>query len=145
MLEVKPGGCKEVWTDAHTPGAKAMQCHWNTPIHVDGYLYGCSGRHTDNAELRCIELATGKVMLERAGPEACSLLCVGDHFVCIGEDGALRLLKINPKQYEEVSLAELTRTENGEEARCFSTPRGRRRCCRTACSTCAGTDSSAWR
>ena len=47
-----------------------MQCHWMTPIHHDGYLYGCSGRHTENAELRCIELATGKVMWTRAGPDA---------------------------------------------------------------------------
>ena len=53
--------------------------------------------------------------MERAGPEALSLLRVGDHFVCISEDGALRLLKINPKKYEEMSLAELKRTENGEE------------------------------
>ena len=44
-LEVKPGGCKEVWTDAGKPRNKTMQCHWNTPICVDGYLYGCSGRH----------------------------------------------------------------------------------------------------
>ena len=44
-----------------------------------------------------------------------SPLGVGDHFVCISEDGVLRLLKVNPKAYEEVSLAELNHTENGEE------------------------------
>ncbi len=115
LLEVKPGGYKEVWTDADKRRNKSMQCHWNTPIYVDGYLYGCSGRHTDNAELRCIELATGKVMWSVPDLKRSSLLRVGDHFVCISEDGALRLLKINPKEYEEKSLAELKRTENGEE------------------------------
>ena len=115
LLEVKPGGCKEVWTDADKPRNKAMQCHWNTPICVDGYLYGCSGRHTENAELRCIELATGKVMWSEPDLKRCSLLLVDGHFVCLSEDGALRLLKVNPKKYEEVSRVDLKRTEDGEE------------------------------
>jgi hypothetical protein len=28
---------------------------------------------------------------------------VDDHFICLGEDGELRLLKVNPRKYEEVS------------------------------------------
>ena len=107
LLEIKPGGCKEVWTDRDKPRRKSMQCHWNTPIHVGGYLYGCSGRHAQNAELRCIELATGKVMWSEPGLTRTSLLLVDGHFVCLGEDGALRLLKVNPKKYEEVSSVEL--------------------------------------
>jgi outer membrane protein assembly factor BamB len=103
LLEVKPGGFKEVWTDADKGRNKSMQCHWNTPICVDGYLYGCSGRHTDNAELRCIELATGKVMWSEPELKRSSLTLVDGHFVCLSEDGVLRLLKVNPKKYEEVS------------------------------------------
>jgi hypothetical protein len=82
---------------------------------VDGYLYGCSGRHTDNAELHCIELATGKVMWSVPDMKRCSLLLVEGHFICLSEDGALRLLKVNPKKYEEVSRVDLKRTEEGEE------------------------------
>src|SRR5205085_11616247 len=62
LLKVKPGGYEVVWSDAREGRDKRMQCHWNTPIYQDGYLYGCSGRHTDGAELRCLELAGGKVM-----------------------------------------------------------------------------------
>jgi len=108
LLDVKPGACKEVWTDAEKGiREKSMQCHWNTPIHVDGYLYGCSGRHLANAELRCIELATGKVMWRKRGLTRTSLLLVDKHFICLGEDGILRLLKVNPEKYEEVSSVEL--------------------------------------
>jgi outer membrane protein assembly factor BamB len=102
LLEVKPGGYKVVWNDARTRD-KALQCHWNTPIHVDGYLYGCSGRHPEGAELRCIELATGKVQWSEADLTRTSLLLVDGHFVCLGEDGTLRLLKVNPKKYDEVA------------------------------------------
>jgi outer membrane protein assembly factor BamB len=122
LLEVKPGACNPVWTDAGKPRNKSMQCHWNTPIYVDGYLYGCSGRRTENAELRCIELATGKVMWSVPDLKRCSLLLVDGHFVCLSEDGALRLLKVNPKKYEEASRVDLKRTEEGEEVSLLQYP-----------------------
>ena len=46
LLKVKPGGYDLVWVDSERKREKAMQCHWNTPVHVAGYLYGSSGRHT---------------------------------------------------------------------------------------------------
>jgi outer membrane protein assembly factor BamB len=108
LLEVKPGGCKEVWSDADKGRRdRSLACHWNTPIHVDGYVYGSSGRHSNEAELRCVELATGKVMWRERGLNRSSLLLVDGHFVCLSESGELRLLKVNPKKYEEVSLVEL--------------------------------------
>jgi outer membrane protein assembly factor BamB len=111
LLEVRPGACREVWTDAGKGMRdKSMQCHWNTPVHVDGYLYGSSGRHTQNAELRCVELATGRVMWREPGLTRTSLLLADGHFVCLGEDGVLRLLKVNPKKYEEVSSVEVRPT-----------------------------------
>ena len=102
LLQVKPGACKVLWTDKEKGRDKSMQCHWMTPIHHNGYLYGCSGRHED-AELRCVELATGKVMWKQEELTRTSLLMVDGHFVCLGEDGVLRLLTVNPKEYEEVS------------------------------------------
>ncbi len=105
LLQVRPGGCEVVWAEAKRL-RKNMQCHWMTPIHHDGYLYGCSGRHDRNAELRCLELATGKVMWRKVGLTRTSLLMVDGHFLCLGEEGTLRLLKVNPQEYEEVSAWE---------------------------------------
>jgi outer membrane protein assembly factor BamB len=102
LLRVKPGGYDVVWDDAERRN-KSLQCHWNTPIYHDGYLYACSGRHTQNAELRCIELATGKVMWSQPDFTRTSLLMVDGHFLCLAEDGLLLLLKVNPHKYEEVS------------------------------------------
>jgi outer membrane protein assembly factor BamB len=103
LLQIKPGACEEVWTDAKQPRHKSMQCHWMTPIHADGYLYGCSGRHSGNADLRCIELATGKMMWRKPDLNRTSLLMVDGYFVCVAEDGVLRLIKVNPEKYDEVS------------------------------------------
>ena len=103
LLEVKPGGYKVLWSDKNKGRDKSMQCHWMTPIYHDGYLYGCSGRHDNEAVLRCIELATGKEMWSEPDLTRTSLLMVDGHFVCLSENGELRLLKVNPKKYEEVS------------------------------------------
>jgi hypothetical protein len=70
---------------------------------LDGYLYGSSGRHEGNAELRCIVAATGEVMWSEPGLRRASLLYVDNHLVCLSEDGVLRLLKVNPKKYDLVS------------------------------------------
>jgi outer membrane protein assembly factor BamB len=110
LLEVRPGGCKEVWSDRGKGRRKSLMCHWMTPIHVNGYVYGSSGRHSENAELRCVEWATGKVMWREPNLTRCSLLLVDGHFVCLGEEGTLRLLKVNPKKYEEVSSVRLRPT-----------------------------------
>jgi outer membrane protein assembly factor BamB len=106
LLKVKPGGYDVVWTDAKK-SRKSLQCHWNTPIHEAGYLYASSGRHTNNAELRCVELATGKVQWSEPRLTRTCLLMVDGHFICLGEDGTLRLLRVNPKKYEEVSVLQV--------------------------------------
>jgi outer membrane protein assembly factor BamB len=107
LLRVKSGSYGLVWSDADKGRNKSMQCHWSTPIYYGGYLYGCSGRHTNNAELRCIEFDTGKVMWSRPGMARTSLLFVDGHFICLGEDGMLYLVKVNPREYEEVSRLEV--------------------------------------
>jgi hypothetical protein len=83
-------------------------CHWMTPVYHDGYVYGSSGRHEDNAELRCVELATGKVMWSQPNLTRTTLLKIDGHFVCLGEFGQVLLFKINPKKLDPVSIMELT-------------------------------------
>jgi outer membrane protein assembly factor BamB len=107
LLEVRPGGYKEVWTDRNKGRRKSLMTHWMTPMHADGHVYGSSGRHMEEADLRCVDLATGKVMWKEPNLTRCSLLLVDGHFVCLGEDGWLRLLRVNPKKYEEVSSVQL--------------------------------------
>ena len=105
LLRVKPGDYDVVWSDP--PGRhKAMQTHWNTPIYHEGYLYGSSGRYSGTAELRCIEWKTGEVTWSEPGLRLASLLYVDGHFVCLSEDGTLRLIKATPQEY--VQLAEAT-------------------------------------
>lgn len=103
LLEVGPGAFQLIWKDDPRSRDKAMQAHWNTPVYHEGYLYGCSGRHAGDAQLRCIDWQTGKVMWSAPGLSRSSLLYVDGHFVCLSEYGDLLLIKANPEKLEVVA------------------------------------------
>ena len=108
LLRLQNDRLEEIWTDLGRGRAARLRCHWNTPIHVDGFVYGCSGRHTNEAELRCVEWATGRVVWRQRGMTRGSLLHVDGHFLYLCEDGLLVLIKVNPQQYEEVARWDLS-------------------------------------
>ena len=66
LLQVAADGksVKELWRDRDN-----LQGHWSTPIEVDGYIYGFSGRHEHEGELRCISVKTGEVVWSTSGYE----------------------------------------------------------------------------
>ncbi len=105
LLEVRPKGYDVVWQDGRRTRDKALELHWNTAVHHEGFLYGSCGRNRATAELRCIELNTGKVRWSEPGLGRSSLLQIDGHFICLSEDGTLRLLRVTPERYE--MLAEL--------------------------------------
>jgi len=120
LLQVKPGGYKVLWKDKPRSRKRSLELHWNTAIHHNGYLYGSSGRHTGTAELRCVALDTGKVVWSEPGWGRSSLLYVAGqegvtgqkgvtglegadgHFICLSEDGTLRLLRATPDRCDVV-------------------------------------------
>jgi len=115
LLKVAPGKHAVVWRDNENKRDKAMQTHWNTPVRLDGFLYGSSGRHEYTAELRCIEWQTGKIKWSVPGMNRTSLMYVDGHFLCLGELGQLWLLKVNPEKYEEVALTDYADPKLGQQ------------------------------
>ncbi len=113
LLRVAPGQSTVLWQDSANRREKSFKAHWNTPIFVDGYLYGCSGRNPPDAELRCIEWKTGKVQWSIPNQVRTSLLYVDGHFLCLGEFGTLELIKVNPQKYEPIAEVTLRDTSGG--------------------------------
>lgn len=129
LLKVRPDGTSYdvVWRDEEN-----LQAHWSTPIIVNGYFYGFSGRHEREGELRCLELKTGDVVWKTTGFEGelsdldqdpstgdlkdrrtgkaipfpyygrGSKTQIGDRFLVLGERGTLSLVRINPEKWEEL-------------------------------------------
>ncbi len=102
LLKVRSGGHGIVWQDDPRRRDKAMQTHWNTPIFHDGYLYGCTGRHAIEGQIRCIEWKTGRIMWSQSGLSRSSLLYVDGHFIALGEYCELQLFKASPDKFELV-------------------------------------------
>jgi outer membrane protein assembly factor BamB len=102
-----------VWKDG-VKRNQSLATHWNTPVYHDGYVYASSGRNTSDADLVCVEFKTGKVQWKQPRLTRSSLLSIDGHFICLAEEGVLRLIKANPKKYEEVTQTTLPA---GEEPR----------------------------
>lgn len=122
LLKIKAGSVEEMWADAKKGRDKSLMCHWNTPIYHDGHVYGCSGRHTAQAELRCVELATGKVKWRQPGLTRSSLLMADGHFICLCEDGLLILLKVTAQKFDEVSRIDLSEHKPALAYPCWAAP-----------------------
>jgi hypothetical protein len=97
-LRIAPAGLEVVWQNLRN-----LQCHWATPHYRDGLVWGTHGRHAKEAELRCLDWATGAV--KWASPPGAvgraPLLRVQGHFIGLGETGDLVLIEMNPDRYVE--------------------------------------------
>jgi hypothetical protein len=107
LLEVAPdlASVEVVWRDPPRRN-QAMATHWMTPVHHRGFLYGSSGESSGEAELRCVEWATGEVRWAQPGLTRSTVLLVDDHLVVLTEYGRLLLVKATPERYQP--LADVT-------------------------------------
>ncbi len=128
LLKVSSDGksCKQVWRDKRN-----LLAHWSTPIHVDGCIYGFTGRHENEGELRCIQLSDGKVLWSTTGFDGDlsdlsrdrntgdiieaksgkvipypffgrgSKIRVGDRFIVLGERGTIAVVDVNKEKFVE--------------------------------------------
>jgi len=120
LLEIQEAGsCEEIWRN------EALNTHFMTAIHKDGYLYGIDGHGPRNAPFVCIEMATGKQIWRHEpewmanfespnGPRAynlapalASLIEVDGRCLVLGQYGHLAWLDLNPEGYKEIDLTHL--------------------------------------
>jgi hypothetical protein len=80
-----------------------MRCHWSTPILINGYLYGCSGRNAPDSDFRCIEFSSGNVQWSDPRRIRSSVTRVGDNLVLLEERGAVQIIRPTPEKLEIVS------------------------------------------
>jgi hypothetical protein len=102
LLQVANNAVKPVWS-----GDESMSNHYSTSVYKDGYLYGFEGRQEFGQILRCIEMATGKVMWSVDGFGAGSLLVAGEALVIMRESGELAIAPASPRAFRFASRAQL--------------------------------------
>jgi outer membrane protein assembly factor BamB len=102
LLQVANNAVKPIWS-----GDESISNHYSTSVLKDGYLYGFDGRQEFGQTLRCVELATGKVMWNVDGFSAGTLLIAGDTLVITRESGELALAAASPKAFRFLARAQL--------------------------------------
>ena len=103
------GGHKVAWN------TNDLNTHFDTPTHVDGYLYGFDGSNQRDTALVCLDMKTGKSVWREQlvwretfdvngkprtltfTPGRGSLLWADGRFLCLGESGHLLQLELTPK------------------------------------------------
>jgi outer membrane protein assembly factor BamB len=104
LLSVSLNGAETLWLDP--PGERrrqSMRCHWSTPILVDGFLYGCSGRNNGDSDFRCVELRTGEVRWTDDRRIRKSVTRVGEHLVVVDETGEMQIVLPKPEALEVIA------------------------------------------
>lgn len=100
LFRVKGDALQIKWRDPKASRIRALRAHWSTPVYHAGYLYGCSGRHSADGELRCIEWSTGNLMWARDQKSMSSLCLVDGHLINFTEYGRLEIIAARPDTFQ---------------------------------------------
>ncbi len=108
LLAIEGGKPQVVRQDQGRLSQLSFRAHWSTPVLIEGYLYGCSGRNQPDSSFRCVRWEDGEVMWSDRRHERSSLIYVDGYLIVLGEYGRLELIRPSPKQLNVVAEADLS-------------------------------------
>lgn len=98
-------------------GNKPIVNHWSTPVEHNGFLYGMfSFKEYGDGPVKCIDMATGKIMWEQEGFGPGNIILSGETLIALGDAGQLVLIDTNVREYTELARADVI------DGKCWSTP-----------------------
>jgi outer membrane protein assembly factor BamB len=96
LLEISTEGATKRW---EVKGTGAMAAHFNSPVLVDGFIYG----NSDPTHLVCLDPRTGTVKWKQAGFEKGGLVVVDGTIIALtGDKGDVVQSVLTPDGYREV-------------------------------------------
>lgn len=102
----KPAGGEVAWANDDT-----LSSQYSTPVIRDGYLYGTHGREDGPAaDLRCVELKSGKKMWSEGGFGVAHPILAGDKLLLLTVEGELVLAEASPTSYRELGRATIAKS-----------------------------------
>lgn len=104
LLRVKAGGVDKLWS-----GEEQLTAQYVTPVLRDGFLYGFEGRVDTGPkpELRCVELATGKVRWSTERVVHGGIILAGGELLIASDSGELVRVAADPKTFAEKARAQI--------------------------------------
>jgi outer membrane protein assembly factor BamB len=104
LLRIHEGKPQEVW---HRDDA--ISTHYAAAIIFEGYIYGFHGHawEAGGPNLRCVELATGKLMWEEPATGSGTICRSGNQLLILSDTGELQLAKASPQAFKCISRAQV--------------------------------------
>ena len=97
-VKVMPADGRMLWKN------KEIQAHHSDAAVIDGYVYGYSGKSTQNrGDLVCLKLADGTEQWRTREVGHGTLVEVDGHLLCLDGKGNLFLVKPDPKEFRKVA------------------------------------------
>ena len=102
LLKLEGNNLRKIWEN------KELNNHCATSILAGGFLYGVHGQQDQRSSLKCIELATGRVVWDQKGLKVGggAMLADGKLFVMVG-DGSLLVAEASPAGFKQLAHASL--------------------------------------
>ena len=93
-----------------------LECHYSTPVHHQGHVYGFHGRQEFGQNLRCVRVSDGKVMWESGRTTGGTLLRVKDTLLVLTEDGELWMVDATPEKFSRRAAEQILRAGHRSHA-----------------------------
>ena len=86
-----------------------LRAHMQAPVASGGFAYGIDGEGGEkDSRLKCIEIATGKVVWQSPQAETGVLSAADGKLIWVTGSGELVVVKMDPSKYDEVARAQVT-------------------------------------
>ena len=84
-----------------------LRTQMNPAVKIGAYVYGVDGDEGSKPELKCIEIATGKVMWKTPSTKGGGVIAAQDKLIAIAGDGTLSIVAAKPDAYHALGTAKV--------------------------------------
>ena len=102
VLTLTDAAPQKVWS-----GDDILSCHYATPVHHNGLLFGFDGRQEQGCNLRCVELKTGKIRWSLDEFGAGTVTLINNDLLVLTEKGELVCAPADPTGFNPKARAQI--------------------------------------
>lgn len=97
LLDISKNPPEQLWFK------KDLKAHFNSPVYLNGNVYGIDGNATPKAPLVCVDWKTGELKWRSKDVQGGSLILAKDKLLVLTETGDLLLAEATPDSYKEIA------------------------------------------
>ena len=106
LIEPSMGEVTPLWIN------RELRTQMNAAVLLDGHLYGIDGDEGSKAALKCLDIATGKVLWQQPSVGFGSVSLAGGYLIVLTQKGELSIAKASSSGYDAIATAQILPGKN---------------------------------